>query len=232
MVSRSDKEKHHTFRGNARASSRGTANGRALSKKIMGPCKNCNEQWMSQIEASAKPVLLPMMHGVQRELGPDELALLSCWLSLKAMVWDWGQSLRAVPQSDRDFIRTNRAAPSDWRIWIGRTDAGFGFCGAFAAARYLTKELPNGLLSPMPDRNLPANTQAFILYSGAFLGMTFRSPFVSAGTFDDKGGGMLRSAWPDPTRFVWPSGTTVSVEEVPGWPEGLVEKVRRGAGCA
>ncbi len=61
-------------------------NGRIWTKKIKVVCKTCNETWMSQIEQTAKTILLPMMRGEPYRLTQEDCLSISRWITLKVMV--------------------------------------------------------------------------------------------------------------------------------------------------
>lgn len=231
MVPRAQNEKHNVFiAGGGAPLSHSLGNGRSVTKKIKAPCKKCNNEWMSTIETAAKPLLLSMMHDTPSAFDRDQQRVIATWLTVKAMVWDYGQVLRAVLQPDRDCVFHNRSPPKDWRVWFGRTNAEFGECGVFAESRLILRPDFLGSVFPEPTKTVLANTQAFLLYSGAFVGVTLCSPFIVGGTFNDHGGKTLRPLWPLSDKVDWPPVETIPVDSIGLLPQMLVANVRRAVG--
>lgn len=56
--------------------------------RLSDVCPSCNNGWMSDIEHTAKPVLMPMMNGVGTILDPHEQRIVASWAQLKAITYD------------------------------------------------------------------------------------------------------------------------------------------------
>lgn len=61
-----------------------------------GPCTQCNNGWMSRLEAVVKPILLPLMKGTASELTPDQQRIISTWL-----VQQHNNTTTALPNKSR-----------------------------------------------------------------------------------------------------------------------------------
>lgn len=231
LVPRAQNAKHNVFEGGGGSPvSHRLGNGRAVSKKVKAPCTTCNNVWMSKVETAAKPLLLPLMHGSSSALDADQQRIIATWLTIKAMVWDYDQVLRAVLQQDRDDTFQNQAPPKNWRVWLGRCDGEFGESGVFAESRLILRPDYLGSAFPEPTKTVLANTQAFLLYSGAFVGVTVCSPFIAGGAFNDHGGKTLRPLWPVSDKVDWPPVETIQIDGIGLLPQMLVANIRRAVG--
>ena len=54
---------------------------------VGGFCRDCNEGWMSAVEADVKPLLVELMIGTTRDLVKREQRLLARWATLKSLVF-------------------------------------------------------------------------------------------------------------------------------------------------
>lgn len=59
-----------------------------FDQKVRAVCAQCNNGWMSGMEAAAKPVLWPLIHAEGRRLDATEQRVLARWALLKACVFD------------------------------------------------------------------------------------------------------------------------------------------------
>jgi hypothetical protein len=90
------------------------------SRRIHCVCKPCNSGWMSRLQSSAKPILVPMLEGRDIVLLKNSQTILAAWVGMTVMVAEFASRDKvAIPYSDRVFLRMNQRPPSHWRIWIG-----------------------------------------------------------------------------------------------------------------
>lgn len=99
-------------------------------KKITGPpgswqlkivCNTCNNNWMSQIENDAKPILTPLALGETIQLEREDQELLIKWVFLKIIIGEYDNvQNQVIKASERKSFYVNRDIPSDWKIWIAR----------------------------------------------------------------------------------------------------------------
>jgi hypothetical protein len=98
-------------------------------------CKPCNNEWGSQLEKCAGPILTPMIQGRKHEITPAEARILSAWFFLKALVAEYlvpsGLRLRRFFNlDDGRRLKATWELPEGSRVWIGhyvgsRADAGW-----------------------------------------------------------------------------------------------------------
>jgi hypothetical protein len=58
-----------------------------FNQQVSAVCAECNNGWMSDIEAAARPILWPLIHAQGRRLDSDEQRVLARWALLKACVF-------------------------------------------------------------------------------------------------------------------------------------------------
>jgi hypothetical protein len=92
------------------------------SRRVRRVCAACNNGWMSRLQESAKPLLLPLVTGGKLVLGQGDQKLVAAWCAMSTMTSDFYYPDRqAIPQVDREWLKNHRSPPPDtWRIWIAR----------------------------------------------------------------------------------------------------------------
>jgi hypothetical protein len=79
---------------------------------------------MSGLQTAVRPYLVPMLKGEQTKLFRNGQTTLGAWVAMMVMVAEHlDNEMVAIPQTDRDWLRSNLKPPSHWRIWIGRHEA-------------------------------------------------------------------------------------------------------------
>jgi hypothetical protein len=96
------------------------------SKKLKVACEPCNNGWMSVLQKTAKPILLPFILGEWPHLASAEQQILAAWITMFVMVLE--KSLEPVetitPEERRTFKEQEekRGPPKNWFIWIFSND--------------------------------------------------------------------------------------------------------------
>lgn len=97
--------------------------GDPLGSKVKVVCETCNNTWLSGIQDTAKPYLLPLIKGEPTVLGHDGQHVVATWATMATMTAEFllrDPVDRVVTQSERTVFMDTRAPNSDWRIWLGR----------------------------------------------------------------------------------------------------------------
>jgi len=98
-------------------------------RKFSGPltikcvCAGCNNGWMSQLEASIRPILGSMMHDLSVYLDISAQRDLSTWSVKTAMALEGTKpqkAARCYSLPDCAALRLRSSIPSHTRVWIGR----------------------------------------------------------------------------------------------------------------
>lgn len=78
---------------------------------------------MSRLQEDTKPFLVPLLLGKKSRLHRRAQRTLAAWIAMTVMVAEFtDRDRRAIPETDRQWLRENQTAPSHWRIWVGRQD--------------------------------------------------------------------------------------------------------------
>ena len=94
--------------------------GNVITKKIRVVCKNCNNRWMSELEANVKPTILSLLINNKTALTEEEVATLSLWITVKTIVGEhWEENLSLTPDNDRYLIYKNKIIPDYFHIFLG-----------------------------------------------------------------------------------------------------------------
>jgi hypothetical protein len=95
--------------------------GDPLRSTVKVVCVDCNNQWLSDIQNRAKPVLIPLIKGERTGLGHEAQRRVAAWCAMATMTAEFidrDPNTITVPQSDRDLLRNNGTVPPGWRIWL------------------------------------------------------------------------------------------------------------------
>jgi hypothetical protein len=89
-----------------------------FNQQVRAVCATCNGGWMSELEAAAKPILLPLIEGRGGNLDRREQQVVATWALLKACVFDeLHPQERAVPAAHRDSLYAE-IAPAGGGLWV------------------------------------------------------------------------------------------------------------------
>jgi hypothetical protein len=85
----------------------------------------CNNEWLSDLEQRAKPLLLMLIRGMPFTLGADAQGLLATWAAKTIMVAEFLKPTKvAIPQTDRASLMASLSPPqAGWWIWIAGSQA-------------------------------------------------------------------------------------------------------------
>src|SRR5690606_33239285 len=94
--------------------------GHLVTRKLRVVCRTCNNGWMSQLEESAKPLLLRGFDAETFTLTPKDQGLLSRWACMKAMVAEQSEpDLATTPAIDRLAFHDTQVPPFYFRVTLG-----------------------------------------------------------------------------------------------------------------
>jgi hypothetical protein len=84
-------------------------------------CRGCNSGFMSEIEESAKPLLVPVMRGVPASWGPEEQKAVAAWCFKTALMADTSNpAARKAPVEHFEFLFEHHVPPPSAQIRVGR----------------------------------------------------------------------------------------------------------------
>jgi hypothetical protein len=110
-----------------------------FGRQTYGPCRRCNNGWLSALEAAAKPVLMPLFRGESHTIEPAALAVLAQWTVKTVLLYEY---MRYEEQA-RYFTPENRRALFASRAIPPRT--------VVFAARYAGEDGTYGIGGQLPD---------------------------------------------------------------------------------
>jgi hypothetical protein len=102
---------------------------------------------MRLIEEAAKLDMPALLLAEPRLLSVDSQRSLAAFLCLVAMRVEFtSRSMRAIPQADRDWLRTRSEAPTYWKVWIARYDGSVRMDERFTAMQIASSpQVPVGV---------------------------------------------------------------------------------------
>lgn len=153
--------------------------GDSHSRKIRRVCGECNSGWMSQLQTSAKPLLLPMIRGETTVLSRSEQKIVAAWAAMTAMSSEFvDDEFVAIPQEDRDLLREHLRVPRGWRIWVGRYRWAQG---VERWTHHVFTLAEDGYQGPAGELGHPMNTQTTTICVGNHLVVHVMSSSVGPG---------------------------------------------------
>lgn len=181
--------------------------GEVNTVKITAVCRKCNTGWMSELEAAAKPHLVPLFLGTAHVLHPFHQRLVAAWIVMKCMIIEWDENVVVSTQEERDFLRLNLTPPDRWRVFLASHATPRWRTGWLRIAVGIrpTKEVQDEVPRTM-DKHLANNTQAFTLgFQRLLIHANFtRHPRI---TLNPIGAlrPMLCELWPVREGILWPN---------------------------
>jgi hypothetical protein len=91
------------------------------SRKLRVVCERyCNNGWMSRLQESAKPYVLPLVLGQATAMDAASQGIVAAWIAMTAIVAEYfDPSKAAVSYAQRQYFCKNQTVPPNWKIWIG-----------------------------------------------------------------------------------------------------------------
>ena len=97
------------------------------TRKLRRVCTRCNNEWLSDIQRAAIPILTPLIQGVWEDLSPSKAQIISTWAAMTVMNVDAAETMGGgVSPEERSYLHRESKPPDNWGIWIGRRTGGKG----------------------------------------------------------------------------------------------------------
>lgn len=104
-----------------KAKSRMARAGDLADQTLKVVCGPCNNGWMSRLQQSAKPFLLPYIKGKWPRPGRPARKVISSWATMFAMVVEFGdEESSVVPQIERQVFRRDQQPTLGAHVYMGR----------------------------------------------------------------------------------------------------------------
>jgi hypothetical protein len=175
---------------------------------VKSVCEDCNNGWMSKLEAVAKPYLLALIEGKPRVVGANPRDVMATWIVKTALV----AGSKFDPPAPRVFyndLRATRRPGSTTRVWIGKVP--------YLQAHYIDwrpADFYNAADGPPEHKNGLAAVLSVGHLAMYVVGWTDLKPNLTP-VFTRFGSTLVR-IWPtDEPASRWPPHVTL------GFPEGL-----------
>jgi hypothetical protein len=200
--------------------------------RIPKVCEICNNQWMSQIENAAAPLVEPMIRGIRTGIPVRDQVVISRWMALKTLVADLiDHGYPTFEVEDYHAFFANPEPPDGFRLRIGHIDTDGKLDSYYSLSPALTAQAIGGV-----DARTP-----FALEFGMSLGHAyFITCFFNIQTRayprppDETPSPWWTVAWPQDHEVNWPPPKAFTPAMLPDaqghWPEAsewIAQKIRR-----
>lgn len=199
---------------------------KACSMTVSAVCKRCNNEWMSDLEQSAKPMLEGMLHGHGRQLHAGGQRTLAAWALKTAMMVEHSQgaSRHLIGAADYAHLFERLEPSSRVRMWMAAY--GGDVITAMGSNFGLDTELAGGGL-PDPDRGAREIWSATVSFGPVVVQLLGSDIAEVLQGFKVRVRGCHR-LWPTHRSFTWMPRPALTEHELVGFAEGLVrERLRQ-----
>jgi hypothetical protein len=87
-------------------------------------CKSCNNGWMSQLEAQARPLIEPMIKGYNASLTTEQQITIATWAAMKAAVFEYvWTDIPVLTAADREVIMTQNRPPASVQVRLAAVES-------------------------------------------------------------------------------------------------------------
>jgi hypothetical protein len=122
--------------------------------------KHCNNGWMSRLETSAKPILIPLISGQYGVLDRHRQEVLATWIAMKLMTCEFSDPEDiATPEVERSLLMGRRRPPDAMGIWIAYCPNP-GWTNTYWRQASTLGWAPRGAVPKQDLASLPKNTQS------------------------------------------------------------------------
>ena len=177
----------------------------SITAKVRIACRPCNSGWMSNLEASVKPVLSPMMEGQRRDLDSDSQTIITAWAIKMAMVMEFVR-----PRDPRYFTSGERrsimesALPTSAlgaHVWLG------AFTGPTETLRSAFSRLSRSAdIGAGGAYRMVLVLRQLVLQVFVERGSARHDIYIRPGNWDE----CLVPIWPPTHHVVWPPPVAIS----------------------
>jgi hypothetical protein len=166
-------------------------------------CTQCNCGWMSALESSAMPIIIPAIDDISMSLNIEQQTTLTRWSMKTAMVFESMTPKCFYSEDERHNLRISLSIPSATFIWLGRYIGGNQL---FNQGNAMNR------VPPIPSAIPKGYVHSFCIGRLVIQIMTVRSVVMSDGTISVK---ERKGLWNDSTIQIWPSRGIIQ------WPPAL-----------
>lgn len=96
-------------------------NGKTLNHTLKIVCEDCNNNWMSQIESKAKPILESLILNKPIVLNRSQQKFIIQWAILRTIISEYtDQPTKAITAKERKTFYQTNEGPANWYVWIAK----------------------------------------------------------------------------------------------------------------
>jgi hypothetical protein len=170
----------------------------SFNAKVACACKQCNNGWMSRLEARAKPLLEPIILG-KRQVLLDQKAqtLFATWAVLRTFVFHELTRTRDIPAEHYQYLFKEQQPPPNTIVWIG------AYSEPAVAAGFSNE---TGIPASEAD-NFPSGAKVYasaLTAGNLVMRVSGHNLDIDATILDRTFGQALIRIWPNPEEVTWP----------------------------
>jgi hypothetical protein len=142
-----------------------TRGARELDIQANAVCKDCNENWMNDLEAAARPHLIPMIQAQATIFNTEAQFTVTAWTVKMAMVAEFMKRRTREPHFkalERESFRDTLIPPRNVQVWIARYQGEFA---CHCSAHDLMTLGRDGTLAPAYCATFAAGHFAFQVFA-------------------------------------------------------------------
>ncbi|MDR6870128.1 hypothetical protein J2Y55_001128 [Bosea sp. BE125] len=189
--------------------------GTLFNLTVKAVCGDCNNGWMSQREATVRPILGPLIKAQPLVLDEDSQRKLAAWVAMKIMVQEADNPVDMVSTfEDRTWVRDHLRPPPGWQIFIGQhSQAEWNTKWQRYASTLVTSD-GNG--EEFKDvETLAKNMQMITFGFGKLVVNAFSTKIIGLGIeYAAEHSLLFRQIWPWKGNLLWPTGRELSFAQI------------------
>lgn len=199
---------------------------RKLKPRVV--CRECNTGWMSVLEETTKPILLPLILKEPCELTIEDQKTLATWMCLKNMVAELSHpQTRATKPADYQRMYDLRLPPSGATVWLGaHTGEDWSMRYRHHGMRVAHSSIP----AMGGEDDPPMNGQIATFTAGpvVFVLLTLPDGFLYGAPIPNgRIATRVRQIYPTQSPFTWPPVQSLNNDDVLFLGDGMVNMFRR-----
>lgn len=168
------------------------------SQRLRMVCEDCNGGWMSRLQNSSKPLLIPLLHGEWPLLDQKAQKQIAAWVTMFVMVVEFADPITVgISQAERDELRRTSAPLRGWRVYIAPYKGLRN--GSFWHRALLLIQPPN---EPVVVSPAEGQSTVFVVGSVAFYAVSCFRPNTNVADFEISSWLPLTQIWPLRTRSI------------------------------
>jgi hypothetical protein len=182
--------------------------GYLMNKRLRVVCRACNSGWMSEVESSAKRILIPLICATPISLNAESQTLVALWAAMRSAVFERDDpKFAALTEAEYRHIKDRRSPPPNWHVFLASYEGVEWDTRIFHYGASLQK-----FGEPYPTQ---PNTQMTIIGFGKAVLVAISSTSKAAQKALLKlSPAEMTMIWPEQTSLEWPFSKAMSDDEL------------------